>query len=79
MVVVATSVLTECTVHVFRTNGEVTLIGECSSDVPGDVFEYVESALTYFRFAIQEMDARKIEIEVRITGRLIQLTEITRD
>jgi hypothetical protein len=77
MVIVATSVLTECTVNVFRTNGEVAIIGESSSEAPSDVFEYVEAALAYFRFAIQEMDARMIEIEVRITGRLIQSTQIT--
>lgn len=79
MVVVATSVLTEATVTVFRTNGDVTILGECESEVASDVFDYSEQSIGYFRFAIQEMDARKIEVEVRIGGRLIQLTEITRD
>lgn len=79
MVVIATSVETEATVNVWRQNGEVAILGTCQSEAASDVFEYVEAALAYFRFAIQEMDARKIEIEVRITGRLVQLIEITRD
>lgn len=79
MVIVATSVETECTVTVWRENGAVSILGTSQSEVASDVFDYAEQALGYFRFAIQEMDARKIEIEIRITGRLIQLTEITCD
>lgn len=79
MVIVATEIDTQAAVTVWRTNGEVRLIGESQSQAPSDVFEYVEAALAYFRFAIETMDATKIEIEVRIEGRLIQLIEITRD
>lgn len=79
MVIVATSVATEATVTVWRVNGEMAIIGTCESEAPSDVFDYAAQALGYFRFAIDQMDARKIEIEVRITGRLVELVEITRD
>ena len=79
MVVINTSVVTECNVIVWRENGDVSIIGTTESTVASDVFDYYEQALGYFRFAIETMDARKIEIEVRIDGRLIQQVEISKD
>lgn len=79
MVVINTEVMTECNVIAWRENDSVAIIGCHESTIASDVFDYYEQALGYFRFAIQEMDARKIEIEIRIAGRLIQQVEITKD
>jgi hypothetical protein len=78
MVLVATSTTFNAVVNVWRSNGDVHILGELESDA-SDVFDYATQAQGYFRWAIQTMDARKIEIEIRLGNQLIELKEITRD
>lgn len=78
MVIVATSTEFNVGVTVWRSNSDVQSIGEFIGNA-GDAYDYVIQAQGYFRFAIQEMDARKVEIEIRLGNLLIELIEITRD
>lgn len=78
MVIVATSTDFNVGVTVWRDGHDVAPIGEFEGNA-GDAFDYAVQAQGYFRFAIQEMDARKIEIEIRKGNELIELIEITRD
>lgn len=59
--------------------GEPIIIGEFESEIASDAFDYMTQARGYFRFAIQAMGAKTIEIEIRLDNRLIELVEITRD
>ena len=79
MVVIAHSTGFNVTVSRWFNNGGVSIIGEHDSEVASDAFDYANQAQGYFRWAIQEMDATKIEIEIRLDNRLIELVEITRD
>ncbi|GHF91986.1 hypothetical protein [Streptomyces griseosporeus] len=66
-------------VNVVRENGEMIVLADYDSTIATDAFDYAIQALGYFRFAIQSMDARKIQIIVRLGNQIIQVTEIAKE
>lgn len=65
-------------------SGLGTVLANPTDMIPSDAFDYFIQALGYFRFRIQEMDVRSIEIQVTFadiagTKRIIETCEITRD
>ena len=66
------------TVVAFRDNGN-TMLADFETEVGSDAFDYAMQAQGYFRFAVTEMDARKIEVAVEFADEMIELIQITRD
>lgn len=67
-------------VTLFRRNEmEIRLLSEQRNLTPSDAGDFFQQALGYFRFAIQEMDCERIEVEMANTSGCVELTEITRD
>ena len=69
-----------CTVSVavFREVGS-SILASIPASLPSDAFDYAAQAQGYFRFAIQDMDATRIEIEIFRGGETLELIQITRD
>ena len=65
-------------VFVYRADG-ASCVSAQQDMAASDAFDFYTQAIGYFRFAIQEMDCRSIEIEVRRGEELVQIAEITRD
>jgi len=67
-------------VAVYSHSSEGASVVAATNDMAAsDAFDYYTQAVGYFRFAIQEMNCRSIEVEVRRGGELVQIAEITRD